>query len=158
MSKGPGRVERAITNAFTNNPSKTFSTGDLGPIAYPGVNRIEKKHRVAILRAADKVAQRLGWTSQRAENPAGEVIYYNLTDVRSYVLGKLRCDFLNNGRSVIELEERIDNPDVYGSQYEEAQPGGVWAQHVEIHKVELRGESADQLRRELFESVMSKRR
>jgi hypothetical protein len=56
MSRGPGRIQRAIIAAFERCPKRSFTTDELVALAYPGVRRIEKKHRVAVLRAAWHVA------------------------------------------------------------------------------------------------------
>jgi len=74
--------------------------------AYRGVNRIEKKHRVAVLRAADTVAKRLHWEKWKCErtfqggyyeaNVAGRgAVYVNMLDARSYGLGMLRICYDN---------------------------------------------------------------
>ena len=55
MSRGPGRIERAIEALFASQAGRTFSTDELVEAAYRGVNRIEKKHRVAVLRAAKRL-------------------------------------------------------------------------------------------------------
>jgi hypothetical protein len=83
MSRGPGRVERAIEQTFTDNPSAAFTVEELAAAAYPGLNRVEKKHRVAVLRAADKVAGRLGWHKYVCERPGGHIVYCNPVDLRS---------------------------------------------------------------------------
>jgi len=49
MSRGPGRIERAIEQAFSADPEATHTIDDLALAA--GLNRVEKKHRVAVLRA-----------------------------------------------------------------------------------------------------------
>jgi hypothetical protein len=67
MSRGPGRIERAIEETFTANPSETFTVDELVATAYPGTDEIEKKHRVAVIRAADKVAARLWWEKALSE-------------------------------------------------------------------------------------------
>jgi hypothetical protein len=58
MSKGPGRIERAIAAALDAEPDGAFTTDDLCDRVYRGVNRIEKKHRVAELRAASNLMKR----------------------------------------------------------------------------------------------------
>ena len=60
MSRGPGRIQRAIIAAFKRYPKRSFTTDELAVLAYPGVRRIEKKHRVAVLRATWRVASRYG--------------------------------------------------------------------------------------------------
>jgi hypothetical protein len=52
MSKGPGRVSRAIEAALEAEPDNAFTVEDLCDRVYRGINRVEKKHRVAVLRAA----------------------------------------------------------------------------------------------------------
>ena len=140
MSKGPGHVERTIEAAFTASPSATFTVEDLCAVAYPGVNRVEKKHRVAVLRAADKAAARVGWRGRRADRPGHAVIYFNLINVHSYALGKLRLDFLTGRYDLAELETRLSDPKAHGSRYDWIQPGGAWWRHVEIHKADLAGD------------------
>ena len=58
MSRGPGRIERAIAAILDAEPDNAFTTEDLCERVYPGVNRVEKKHRVAVLRAANKLIKR----------------------------------------------------------------------------------------------------
>ena len=134
MSRGPGVIERAVEATFAGHPSSTFTVEELAALAYPGVNRVEKKHRVAVIRAADKVGRRMGWIGQRAERPGGTVIYSNLYDVRSYSLGRLRRDFLTNWRGSDYPEKVLDDPTVCPRDYESAQLGGAWWLHVEINK------------------------
>ena len=67
MSHGPGRVERAVERIFTEFPDKTFSTDELATLVYPALTKVEKKHRVAVLRAADKVAARLHWEKRECQ-------------------------------------------------------------------------------------------
>jgi hypothetical protein len=122
MSRGPGRIEQAIETLFSNAPSQTFSTEELVTAVFPDVNRIEKKHRVAVLRAADKVAKRrhrAKWQCERWFQGGGRPwlkhpslagrgsIYINMLDVHSYTLGRLRVDSFNAGRSIAELEEEL---------------------------------------------------
>src|SRR5260221_11342418 len=68
MSKRPRRIERAIEAAFKSNPDGYFSVHDLARIAYPGevYGHIERSKRVAILRAAPKVAKSLHWVAFRS--------------------------------------------------------------------------------------------
>jgi hypothetical protein len=71
MSRGPGWVERAIAAYFEAEPSRTFSTDELVEAIYHDVERVEKKHRVAVLRAADNVIKRMpGWQSGSASASA----------------------------------------------------------------------------------------
>ena len=120
MSKGPGKIERAIADAFARQPSATFSVEDLGPICYPGLNQVEKKHRVAIIRAADKVAARMWWG--RTYSSGVPCVYRNLCDLHSYALGEVREDYIksvtdsrNQYRSVcVGGEAAFSEPDKNG--------------------------------------------
>ncbi|ATQ67413.1 MULTISPECIES: hypothetical protein [Methylosinus] len=144
MSRGPGRIERAIEAAFQQHPTTTFSAGELCLISYPGINQPEKRHRVSVIRAADKVAPRLHWRYRHAERPGGENVYFNLLNVRSYALGKLRCT--SSYVRLADLEERVDNPDAYRSEWARCQPGGVWWRHVEIHRADIAGDADESSR------------
>ena len=55
MSRGPGRIERAIYDLFADHPEGAWTTEDLCRRVYPTANRIEKKHRVAVLRAVKTI-------------------------------------------------------------------------------------------------------
>jgi hypothetical protein len=62
MSRGPGRIERAIAAILDGEADNAFTTEDLCERVYSGVNRVEKKHRVAVLRAANRLVKRAATT------------------------------------------------------------------------------------------------
>jgi hypothetical protein len=138
MSRGPGRIERAIEEAFTANPSQTFTVDELVAIAYPGTDEIEKKHRVAVVRAADKVAARRCWEKALSERFNHPLVYFNKLDVRSYAIMRLRTDFLHNDESPAEVEAQVDNPE--GREAEAMSEGGSWWLHVEVWRAERAGQ------------------
>ncbi|MCJ2011246.1 hypothetical protein [Methylobacterium sp. J-076] len=159
MSRGPGRVEQAIEAAFTGSPEDAFSVAELGALAYPGLNRVEKRRRVAILRAADKVVRRLWWTGRTSERPGGAVIYFNLLNVRSYALGHMRRGLVNASVPMDQLLKLMEPPqfgDPWRSrnQWDQMQPGGAWWFHVEMNKAQKAGDLAEveRLRAELHAS------
>jgi len=148
VSRGPGRVEREIEAAFLASPEEAFSVAELGAIVYPGLNRVEKRHRVAILRAADKVARRLWWKGAVSERPGGAVIYFNLLNVRSYTLGHMRRGLVNASVPVDQLLKFMEPPqfgDPWRSrnQWDRMQPGGAWWFHVEMNKAQKAGDLAE---------------
>jgi hypothetical protein len=51
MSKGPGRIQRAILAEIEANPDGAFLIEELAALVYSGINRVEDKHRVAVARA-----------------------------------------------------------------------------------------------------------
>jgi hypothetical protein len=62
MSRGPGKIERVVEQTLRDT-DRSFLLDELAMIAYPGINRPEKKHSVAVLRAINKVADRIFvWT------------------------------------------------------------------------------------------------
>jgi hypothetical protein len=72
MSKGPGRVQRAILALIAANPNGAWTTEDLCRAAYPGVNRVEKKHRLSALRALRTMALPGMWMVRRLSRPGVE--------------------------------------------------------------------------------------
>ena len=77
-----------------------FTTEDLCERVYSGVNRVEKKHRVAVLRAANKLVKRRDNTGcQRCENLGGTRVYFNIDNVMSYAMAWLKADNLSHYRS-----------------------------------------------------------
>lgn len=88
MSRGPGRIERAVRHLLESNPSGAFTLNDFVGSCYPGINRIEKKHRVSILRALNKVCDDLWWASEFINGRYGERVYYNLLNLHSYAVGR----------------------------------------------------------------------
>ncbi|MEH2576523.1 hypothetical protein V1272_005858 [Bradyrhizobium sp. AZCC 1708] len=57
MSRGLGLVARRLQEVFAKNPSLSFSTSELCHLVY-GRGLIEKKHRVAVLRALRTLVRR----------------------------------------------------------------------------------------------------
>lgn len=139
MSRGPGRIERAIEKAFTGNPSCTFTSEELVAAAYPDAT-IAKRHRVAVLRAAAKVAKRTWWRGYRQERLAGQIIYYNHLSLRSYAMARLQtCFLLHNDDTLVEMEAEIAPG---GRSYKHVEPEtGSWWQHVERYKAEATGDA-----------------
>jgi hypothetical protein len=58
LSRGPGHVVRAIKAAFGAEPTRVFTIEDLCARVYARADRIEKKHRVSLIRAAKRVLER----------------------------------------------------------------------------------------------------
>jgi hypothetical protein len=54
-------VQRAIEAAFRENPGVAYAVEELAALAYPGTGQIEKRHRVAVLRAADAAGPMSWW-------------------------------------------------------------------------------------------------
>jgi hypothetical protein len=160
MSRGPGWTERAITAYFEANPSTAFSTEDL----IRGVYQIavpEKKHRVAILHAANKVLKRMPWWAKwRCERqfalPEGrDTIFVNLTDLRSYAMGRLRVDFVHAHKSITKIEAMLGDEE----HIKLMARGGAWWCHVQVARKKLLGaelEDGDQALLDAFDAKTKK--
>ena len=151
MSRGPGRIERAIERLIVEQPSATFSTDDLAKVVYLGLATIEKRHRVAVLRAADNVAKRLHWEKWRCERwgwgngwfhsktaslKGRGAVYVNPQDLWSYAQGRLRVCAHDGARSEEEWNAKLGQG---GDLHKYVEPGGAWWLHVEQRKSEIAG-------------------
>jgi hypothetical protein len=77
MSLGPGRIQRVILGLIAAEPDGVWTTDQLCRLAYPGVNRVEKKHRVAVLHALRKLALPGEWMTRRRRRPGCEHCLYD---------------------------------------------------------------------------------
>jgi hypothetical protein len=55
MSRGPGRVQQKISEAIAADPDLAYDIEELCSLVYPGINRAEKRHRVAVDRALKRL-------------------------------------------------------------------------------------------------------
>jgi hypothetical protein len=129
MSRGPGRIEQAIGAAFRTNPDSTFTIDELAVIAYPGLIRPEKRHRVAVARAAEKVCDRMGWGHFRVQFHGAPSVYFNKRSLQSYALARDRSDLFRGWTTdeVLRQEWRVGL----------TEPGGAWFEQVQNWCAEL---------------------
>ena len=140
MSRGPGRIERAIEAAFDAEPDNAFNIEDLCERVYHGLNRVEKKHRVAVLRAMRAVVRRRpDLDCMIGEGLGRPVVYYNPFNVMSYAMARLKTDYLrryrnNDKRSrwpnttEVELLARLAEG---GKEHHCVVEGGTWWRHAQ---------------------------
>ena len=84
MSKGPGRIERTIRALFDAHPDLAFVTDELTEHCYPDARPIERKHQVAILRAAHKVvAHDPNWQAWRIDGQGSGWVFGNHANLSS---------------------------------------------------------------------------
>lgn len=154
MSRGPGKVERAIEAAFASRPDDIWPLGELAEAVYRGINRVEKKHRVAVGRAARNVCARKRWTWVIPLRMGAENVYYNLASLRSYCIGRmhgfweLSADITT--RDLCDAFDGLDAPlaakwfvEKNASYWQE---GGVWQDHVHWEQLRQSGRE-DEARR-----------
>jgi hypothetical protein len=163
MSRGPGQVQRAIMAAFAAEPDNAFLLCELCERVYPGVNRIEKKHRVAVARAANAIKTLDHW---KRETLGGELVFYDPLNVMSYAVARLKSDSLgpgaayrNNdyrpvprrtfwGRDITSYRQYdISSDKIFremlapgGEYHKDIVEGGAWWLHTEMHRAEKRGD------------------
>jgi hypothetical protein len=107
VSRGPGRIERAIRALFDANPDLAFVTDEVCEHCYPAVRPIERKHQVAVLRAVQKVLRAVqkviehdpDWRAWRIEGQGRGWVFLNHANVQSYALARLIGDQFNIYRS-----------------------------------------------------------
>ena len=138
MSRGPGRIERAIAHILDSEADNAFTTEDLCERIYGTVSRGQ---RVAVLRAAVNVAKRRDTlASRRAENLGCTTVFWNADNVMSYAMFRLKADGLNDYRNADsrrqyrprtedELRALLD-----GDKRDLVRRGGVWWRHVQQAK------------------------
>lgn len=88
--KREGRLERALREHLTAHPDETFSTDDLCGVCYRAP--VARKHRVAVLRAMDKVmAGKPDWRSTWSRNVRGNMlVFFNAASVPSTAKAKVK--------------------------------------------------------------------
>lgn len=154
MSKGPGRIERAVEAVFAVAPDDAYTTADLIDHAYPGINRVEKKHRVAVIRAAKNICRRTGWRWFMTRALGGTLVFWNPYDVRSYAIGRLKADFgmgyrSNDERIVWCLGRTAEKIQAMlaprGDHHHLVVEGGAWWRHVQINIADRDGDTSDRV-------------
>jgi hypothetical protein len=137
MSHGPGRIERIVEQTL-QNADRSFTVEELAMVAFSGANRVDKKHRVSILRALDNVAGRLMLWQRTTYKPPWRLVISNLSNVRSYAHGVLRVVWWSAERSLDQIEQILADDEV---QSELLAIGTEWWTKAEIAKAEIENAS-----------------
>jgi hypothetical protein len=89
MSRGPGKIQRAVIAVFEAEPENGFLLSELCERVYRGINRVEKKHLVAVARAAHGIP----WLAHmKRDTLGGELVFYNPASVVAYGIARLKGD------------------------------------------------------------------
>jgi hypothetical protein len=98
MSKGPGRIERAIGDILDGAPESAFTAEELCRRVYDldpfELGAVWKQHRVAVIRAGKRLAERrpeIDW--RRSEGRASEIIFFRRDNAVSYQVGWLKSGY-----------------------------------------------------------------
>lgn len=140
MSKGPGKIEQTITAAFEAEPDNAFTVADLCDRAFPGTNRIERKHHVSVIRAGKKLASRrdeIEWW--HSEGLGRTLVFFNRLNVMSYAMARLKGDFSWRYRSNDARARRGPTEDDLramigpgGEDHKYVIKGGAWWIHTQL--------------------------
>jgi hypothetical protein len=90
MSRGLGRIERAIRELLDAHPDLAFVTDDLVRHCYPRITTIERKHQVSVLRAMwNVIGNDQDWTARRSNGQGGGWVVFNRGNLQGYGLGRM---------------------------------------------------------------------
>jgi hypothetical protein len=90
MSRGPGKIDRVIAALFAAEPDNAFMLYELLCAVYPDVDYYEKKHRVAVLRAAKR---RPNTATLHSDAQGRMLVFYTPDNVLSRAMAYLKADF-----------------------------------------------------------------
>jgi len=131
---------------FTAEPDNAFTVGELCERIYPDCERIdpdyscvEKKPRVAVIRAAQSLSRRwpdLGW--RYSETLGREKIFFNANSVMSFAMARLK----GNQFEYATEEELRSSLLEGGKHHEHIVKGGVWWRHRDMWIAERDGDTA----------------
>jgi hypothetical protein len=162
MSNGLGRIELGILEAFRSEPDDAFTTDELAKRIY-GVETVEKKHRVAILRAARNLNPSLNnfknfgkteynwlkavkmehgyWTSYYDGHSGYSrlFVFFNCCNLQSYGMSHEKVEYfsLEQPPSNAQLRKQLKK----NVRFQERMAKGGWYwKHVEEYKAECSGD------------------
>src|SRR5689334_10511877 len=131
MSKGAGRIERAIRSLFDTHPDLAFTTENLIEQCFADSETVERKHQVSVLRAAHKiVAVGPNWKGWRIDQQGCGWAFLNQANVQSYALARL----IASGGSYNHLDQDELLAKLADDRHRELMaPGGSWGLAVQAH-------------------------
>lgn len=121
MSRRPGRLMRQIDQLFRDEPDSAWRLGELCARLFDLPSReIEKRHRVNVRRAALAVVERLpGWQAVRGVSVGNPLVFLDRSNVRSFVLGRLKASYVGAYKSTGTLLQWIEQPGKHPNQQEQ---------------------------------------
>jgi len=100
MSRGHGKIQQAIILLIESDEDGAWSTSEICSHVFRGLNRVEKKHRVAVSRALRTMALPETWAVSYAERRGGDAVLYNRLSIESTsrmrwltIFGANRCSY-----------------------------------------------------------------
>jgi hypothetical protein len=123
MSKGPGRIERAIQAIFNKEPDNALTIDELVLRIYSCDRQIERKQSVAVRRAVHNIRKHGSSVGAFAtEARGGRLIVYNRFSLMSYALACMRC----GARAYSPKEELLEEVAEGGRFHHHVVEGGRW--------------------------------
>ena len=154
MSKGPGRIERALAAIFDCERDNAFAVEDLAERIYPGYPDLQgepvaKRHRVSIIRAARNLARRRQEIECVARGAWGRtaLVFFRHDEVMSYAMSRLKADRFERYRNHDpRLDWTRDEADLRRRLADERHrelvgPRGAWRRHVDIFLAQRDGDT-----------------
>lgn len=149
MSRGPGSLERAILDALSAQDGNALSVEDLCERCFPGLNRVEKKHRVSVIRSMGTVAKRNPRLMiLRSRVRGGALIICWRDNLDSYAMARMKAEadnFYRAADTTLSSEEQersyrsaLSAPGNYWSKM--VAPGGPWKLDVELATSTIAGD------------------
>jgi hypothetical protein len=128
VSRGPGRIERAIAAIFAAEPDNALTVPELALGVYPKAKHgpYGKQHEVAILRAVKSLARNGAtidiWRRKARGCKSNPVFIYNFASVISYATARLK-EGIGKRLSDAEINEMLSE----GGEYHRLViKGGAW--------------------------------
>ena len=140
MSRGYGRIERAILDRLTEEPDNAFTVEDLAEWIYDE-EWVDKKHRVAILRAL-RTLRRSNKNIGLYNDWTPKIVIYNLGSGKSYAMARQKNDELEGYRkhhSEADLRAWLEPG---GKHHHLVVEGGAWWRHWQMEVAKRDGDSA----------------
>lgn len=137
MSKGPGKIERAVVDLVAGNPDNAFTVAEACVQIYDLFleYRVDRKHRVAVIRAIKSAIarganlERMGWGGRGAA-----VVLYTPDNLTSYGLA-----YIKRHHPDAWTDERARERLAHKDYQEYMVPGGLWWCQVELVKARRAG-------------------
>jgi hypothetical protein len=155
MSKGPGRIERALIVLFDAEPDNAFTIEDLCCKVYDSWRETPRKQRVSVLRAMKRVQARRDTLDRLQSWTKGNTwVYFNKLSVLSYGMARLKADNLRRYQqkysktTEAELLSMLLGKHKHSATSEHydlrryVQPGGAWHQDVQSWTAEIQARRA----------------
>ena len=83
MSRGPGRIQRAILALIESDAHGAWLVTDICRHEYAGIDRVEKKHQVAVNRALSAMTLPPDWEARYSGSRGNKRVLFNTGDAES---------------------------------------------------------------------------